>query len=134
MRWLGRLLARLDGLRAGHWLIMRSLAAAIARRFDARSADGLHATLELAVRDPFGRPPERFTLAIAGPRCAVRRGAAGDAAARATVGSGDLLLLACGAVTWPQLFAAGRFDLSGDPFLALRFAALFRLPVALDGQ
>jgi hypothetical protein len=26
----------------------------------------------------------------------------------------------------------GRFELSGDPFLALRFASLFRLPVVLD--
>ena len=30
----------------------------------------------------------------------------------------------------PQLLSSGRFSLSGDPFLALRFASLFRLQVA----
>ena len=40
--------------------------------------------------------------------------------------------LAGGAVTWPQLLSSGRFQLTGDPFLALRFASLFRLPVVLE--
>ena len=35
-------------------------------------------------------------------------------------------------MTWPELISSGRFELSGDPFLALRFASLFRLPVRLD--
>jgi hypothetical protein len=35
-------------------------------------------------------------------------------------------------VTWPELISSGRFELSGDPFLALRFASLFRPPVRLD--
>ena len=44
----------------------------------------------------------------------------------------DLIRLAGGAASWPELFSSGRFELSGDPFLALRFAALFRLPVELE--
>jgi hypothetical protein len=47
-------------------------------------------------------------------------------------GSEDLILLASGAVGWPELLSSGRFELTGDPFLALRFASLFRLPVVLD--
>ena len=54
------------------------------------------------------------------------------AAARALVGADDLIRLAGGAATWPELISSGRFELSGDPFLALRFASLFRLPVRLD--
>ena len=49
-----------------------------------------------------------------------------------SIGADDLILLAGGAVTWPQLLSSGRFELTGDPFLALRFASLFRLPVALE--
>jgi hypothetical protein len=60
------------------------------------------------------------------------RGAAAEAGARATIASDDLLALARGRLRWPQLLTSGRFELSGDPFLAPRFAALFRLPVALD--
>jgi hypothetical protein len=37
-------------------------------------------------------------------------------------------------VTWPRLLASGRFQLTGDPFLALRFASLFRLPVVLERE
>ena len=54
------------------------------------------------------------------------------AGARALVGADDLIALVRGTVTWPELIASGRFELSGDPFLALRFASLFRLPVRLD--
>jgi hypothetical protein len=63
----------------------------------------------------------------------VRPGAPAHSAARASIGADDLILLAGGAVTWPQLLSSGRFELTGDPFLALRFAGLFRLPVALEG-
>jgi hypothetical protein len=62
----------------------------------------------------------------------VRSGAPARAHARATIGADDLILLAGGAVTWPQLLSNGRFDLTGDPFLALRLASLFRLPVVLE--
>jgi hypothetical protein len=101
-------------------------------RFDPSCAEDLEATLELAIRDPRGRPPARYELAIRGAHCDVRPGAPSQPAARATIGSGDLILLASGAVGWPQLLSSGRFELTGDPFLALRFASLFQLPVVLD--
>ncbi len=123
--------ARLDRRRPVHWIVLRVLPRAIAMRFDPPT-DQLEATLELAIRDPHGRPAARFELAIAGQSCSVRAGAAQRPGARATVGSDDLILLASGAASWPELLSSGRFDLSGDPFLALRFASLFKLPVALE--
>ena len=129
---VGRWLAGVDRYPAGHRLIVRALPGAIRRRFDPRSADGLEAVFELAVRDPRSQAAERFELAIADARCSVRPGAPPAPGARATIASDDLILLAAGAASWPELLSSGRFELTGDPFLALRFASLFRLPVELD--
>jgi hypothetical protein len=128
----GRRVARLDRRRAPHWIVLRMMPRAIAMRFDPASADGLEACFELAVRDPHGRPPARFEVVIADGRCAVRTDGTARAGARAMIGSDDLILLASGAASWPELLSSGRFELSGDPFLALRFAALFRMPVHLE--
>ncbi|MEO6859301.1 MAG: SCP2 sterol-binding domain-containing protein [Solirubrobacteraceae bacterium] len=128
----GRLLAALDRRPAGHRMIVRALPGAIRRRFDPGSADGLEAVLELAVRDPHGQSAERFELTIADAHCSVRPGAPVQPGAQATIASDDLILLAAGAASWPELLSSGRFELTGDPFLALRFASLFQLPVELD--
>jgi hypothetical protein len=113
-----------------HAVILAALPRAIARRFDAAAAQDLDATLELVIRH--NAHPASYALMIAGARCAVRSGAPAQAGARASIGADDLILLAGGAVTWPQLLSSGRFRLTGDPFLALRFASLFRLPVVLE--
>jgi hypothetical protein len=131
-RVAGRWLARLDRFRLVHWVVVRSIPPAIKLRFDPSSATGLVATFELAIRDPRGREPRRFALAIAERSCSVQTGAPDQPGARAVVGSDDLILLATGAASWPELLSSGRFELSGDPFLALRFASLFKLPVQLD--
>jgi len=129
-RRLARWLARRDRGRLTHALILATLPRAIARRFDAAAADDLDATLELAIRHEVR--PASYALRIAGARCTVRPGAPAQANARAALGSDDLILLAGGAATWPQLLSSGRFQLTGDPFLALRFASLFQLPVVLE--
>ncbi len=129
-RRAARWLARRDRGRVAHRLILALLPRAIARRFDAAAAQDLDATLELTIRHD--ARPASYALAIAGAHCSVRSGAPARAQARATIGADDLILLAGGAVTWPQLLSSGRFDLTGDPFLALRFASLFRLPVVLE--
>jgi hypothetical protein len=128
----GRRVARLDRRPTLHWIVLRVMPRAIVMRFDPASAEGLEASFELAIRDPLGRDPKRFELVIADGRCAVRAGDAARAGARAIIGSDDLILLASGAASWPELLSNGRFELSGDPFLALRFAALFRMPVQLE--
>ena len=69
------LIASLDRLRWVHWIVLRVLPRAIARRFVA-PPDGLQATLELAIRDPAGREPTRFALAVGDGECRIRPGAA----------------------------------------------------------
>lgn len=128
----GERLVRLDRGRVAHWALLRALPRAISMRFDASAATDLDATLELAIRDPYGRATACYALTIAASRCSVRPGAPPAPGARATIGSGDLIRLASGSVSWPELLSSGRFELTGDPFLALRFASLFRLPVVLD--
>jgi hypothetical protein len=124
-------IARLDRIGWVHRVVLRVLPRAIAGRFVAPE-DPLSAVLELAIPDPRGGEPARFSLAVSDGACSVRAGAADRPAARARIASGDLIRLAGGAASWPELFSSGRFELSGDPFLALRFASLFALPVALD--
>ena len=130
--WLGERLITLDRSRLGHGLLLAILCRAIARRFDPAAAQDLEATLELALRDPGGRSTARYSVRIGAGRCSVRAGTPDAPGARAAIGSDDLIRLASGAVAWPELFSSGRFELTGDPFLALRFASLFRLPVVLD--
>lgn len=130
--WLGERLIRLDRFAPVHWVLTRVLSRAIAHRFDPAAAQELEATLELALRDPHGRPSTHYRLTISGGHCSVSPGTTDGAGARAEIGSDDLIRLAAGDVGWPELFSSGRFDLTGDPFLALRFASLFRLPVVLD--
>ena len=129
-RRLARWVARRDRGRVVHGLILAALPRAIARRFDGGAAEDLDATLELTIRHH--SRSASYALAIADARCSVRPGPPERANARARIGADDLILLAGGAVTWPQLLSSGRFELTGDPFLALRFASLFGLPVVLD--
>ncbi|HUO73122.1 MAG TPA: SCP2 sterol-binding domain-containing protein [Solirubrobacteraceae bacterium] len=98
--------------------------------FDRRSARGLTATLELRVRVLPRRRGTPVTLQIEDGRLRIRPGAAPSAGATATVGLADLVRLGAGTAAWPQLMSNGRLELSGDPFLALRFPTLFRLPAA----
>jgi hypothetical protein len=97
-------------------------------RFDGRLARDLDATLELRVRLMRRRRPVPLRMRVRHGVLEVRPGAAPDAAARATVVLADMLRLAIGAIGWPELLSSGRLELAGDPFLALRFPTLFRLP------
>jgi hypothetical protein len=99
--------------------------------FDRDSARGLSASMELRVRVLPGRRGTPVSLLIDDGRLRIRPGAPRAPGATATVGLPDLLRLGVGSVAWPQLMAAGRLELSGDPFLAMRFPSLFRLPGAV---
>ena len=96
--------------------------------FDRQSARGLTATSSCES----GRAPTRGTGAVAADRrraVAVRAGRAGAPPARPRRSAPPIC---CGSGSarsaWPQLMSSGRLELSGDPFLALRFPSLFRLP------
>jgi hypothetical protein len=128
VRVVGERVARLDRGRVGHRAILAAIPLALAGRFDADAAGDLAATFQLSVGDTRSRVPASFALVIAGGTLTVTRGSPPDPGAVAVIGAEDLIRLASGAASWPQLLSSGRFSLSGDPFLALRFASLFRLP------
>lgn len=107
------------------WLIARVMALAIPLWFDASKADGIDATIELRIGIR-GRLV-LLTLRIADRECVVTPGPASGAGATATIGLADLIRLVIRDAGWPQLLSRGRFQLAGDPFLALRLPALFRL-------
>jgi hypothetical protein len=96
--------------------------------FDRKSAHDVTATFALHVR--IGRRRVSFGVRVEQGRMRISPGAPADPGAIATLYLRDLLRLATGATGWPQLLAAGRLELAGDPFLALRFPGLFRLPSA----
>jgi hypothetical protein len=125
----GSRVARLDQRVTAHRLIVRAVPLALGRRFDPESARDLEAVLELRVRDPDGGRADLFQLKVSAGTCAVRPGPAHHPGAAVEVGADDMIRMASGAVGWPELLSSGRLELSGDPFLALRFPTLFRLPV-----
>lgn len=124
----GSRLAELDARPAYHRMLLRSLPQVLSMRFVAERAGELDAVIELRVRDPAGGPAAAFALRIANGGCTITRGAAPDAGASAELGGDDAIRLVAGAVGWPDLLARKRLELSGDPFLALRFPQLFNLP------
>ncbi len=124
----GARMARLDQRVAARRLILRAVPVVLARRFDPETARGLEAVLELRVRDPGGGPADVFELKVSGGICQIRPGPAQHPGAAVELGADDMIRLASGAVGWPELLTSGRLELSGDPFLALRFPNLFRLP------
>lgn len=106
--------------------ILRIAPVAIERRFDPAAAGPLEAVLELRVTDADGARGARFAVIIAGGTCAVERRAAPEAGARVSIPAADALRLLRGDVRWAELLARRRLTLAGDPFLAIRFPALFR--------
>jgi SCP-2 sterol transfer family len=128
IRWGGDRVARLDRRPVPHRLIVAAARRTIPRLFDPSAAGDLDAVFELRVRDPGGGDAQRFRLVVRGGTCTVRPGAADGAGAAVTIGADDMVQMASGAVAWPELLAQKRLELSGDPFLALRFPKLFALP------
>ncbi len=126
----GASVAGLDRRPLSRRVILRLLPRAVERRFDPANAGALAAEFELRVRAPGGAAPARFSVAIADGRCRVRPGPARSPGATVELTAGDVIRLASGAAGWPEMLSSGRLELSGDPFLALRFPSLFRMPVA----
>ena len=122
--------AQMDRFPGGHLAIVRVIERAIPRLFDATAATGLDAVFALEINHPRGRKPDALTLTVRDGRLAVTRGSAAAPGATVTIGADDMVRLVTGDTGWPELLAAGRLELSGDPFLALRFPRLFALPAA----
>ncbi len=125
----GASLASLDRRPLSRRLILAGLPHALPAVFDPASAGDLTAVYELRVREPGHTSPARFAISIAGRRCRVEVGDAPSPGAAVELTVGDIIRLASGAAGWPEMLSSGRLQLSGDPFLALRFPNLFRMPV-----
>jgi len=106
-------------------VVVAAVPAGMAALFRPEAARDLEAVLELAVTDADGRRATRFAVQVTGGRLVVQRRAAPEAGARVAISAGDIARLALGAVPWPALLSRRRLELSGDPFLALRFPQLF---------
>ena len=104
----------------------RALLAALPRmlegRIDREAARGFTGKLELRIR-----PDDSYQLDFVDGECTVRRGSNGAAQATVTVGAADLARLVAGKVTWYRLVGAGRMELDGDPYVAVRFPKLMGL-------
>ena len=131
MRLLARVgarVARLYRRPVPHRIVLLAIPAAVRLLFDPAAAAELDVAFELQVRPRRGREATRFAIVVRDGRCAVQRGGTSDAAAAVIAGADDLVRMASGAVGWPELLSSGRLELTGNPFLALRFPVLFRLP------
>jgi hypothetical protein len=107
---------------------MRAIRVALPARFDPDRARDLEATVELRVRRPGGDGVTPLSLRISHGELRVSPGPAPEAGAAVELGADDIVRLAAGTVGWPQLVSSGRMSMTGDPFLALRFPSMFRLP------
>ncbi len=134
LRGGGERVASLSTHGATHAAAMRAIRLALPARFDPQRAGDLEATLELRVRRPGGEGFTPLRLRISQGQLHVSPGPASQAGAAVELGADDIVRLAAGAVGWPELVSAGRMTLTGDPFLALRFPSLFRLPAGSAGS
>jgi hypothetical protein len=124
----GAFVARFEHRRLLYRTILRAIPIAIPRRFDAEAAGDLNSLFELRIRHP-ARPRTR-SFRDQDLRRPMRgaTGGAGEGVTAVTVAPGDLVRLASAATGWPELLSRGRLELEGNPFEALRFPTLFRLP------
>jgi putative sterol carrier protein len=120
----GHQLARIDNDRAARRLALRLLPRALKQRFDATAAAGLDATIELRILASPGGGERRFTLRITDGELTVAREASAAAQAWLAASLADMILVVTGSVPWTAQLAAGKFELGGDPFVALRVPGL----------
>lgn len=121
--------ARLDRRPRGRRVLLAAIPRLLPRWFDSSAARDLEATFELRVGNSSAAELQCFAVTISDQRCTVSAGPAQRPGATVTIGAEDVVRVASGAVGWPELLSTGKLVLSGDPFQALRFPALFRLPV-----
>ena len=110
--------------RISNGVVLAALPAGLTRRFRPDVAGDLDATIALRVGEA------TYAIRVRDGRCKVTRGDAPEAGATLSVSPGDAVRLLTGDADWPALLGARRMQISGDPFLALRFPGLFGLTAA----
>jgi hypothetical protein len=130
----GALAAWFDRFPRAHDALLLSIYVIIPLLFDPSRAEGLDASFELRIRDPAGGDPDVSSVIVSEGTCRIvprrTRPTQRHPAPRVivTAGADDLVRMASGDIGWPQLVSAGRMELWGDPYLALRFPLLFGMP------
>jgi hypothetical protein len=110
---------------------LRVLPQALERLIVTEYLTDLETVLELRIFASRGGPEERYAVVIGHGEVRVRPG--GDPAARAWFGArlSDIIRIATGRASWTEMLAAGRLQIGGDPFTALRAPLLFGFSPAL---
>jgi hypothetical protein len=129
LRQGGARVARLDRRPRARSVLLRVLPRVIPMWFQPEAAQGLDASFELRLRNPGTDQLDSFAIQISAQGCKVDPGPPADPGATVTIAAEDMIRLVTDGVGWPELLSSGRLELEGDPFLALRFPSLFRLPV-----
>jgi putative sterol carrier protein len=133
MRVVGRLIAAIGDARLERWSsrpeLERALFGALARRFDARAAEGFEGRIVYELERPASKGATScHTIEIAGGRARSRSGAAGDAAVRLRMPLADFLRAAAGATDPAEPVLKNRATVKGDLAVAARLPEMFRAP------
>ena len=119
-RWVGERVAAVAARDAARPISRRAILALLPRMFRPDAAVDLEARFALFVGDAvFGLRVRDRRLTVVPDQVEP------EAGATVRIEADDLVRLAAGSATWPQLLADGRMRLEGDPFLGLRFPLLF---------
>lgn len=121
----GGVAARLDRNRLTRQAALRALPPLVEQLFDSRYAEGLDTTIELRVLASLGGPQVDFAMRFKDGELVVTRGSAPDAKAWFGGRLSDMIRVASGNADWKDVLSSGRFELGGDPFVALRVPLLF---------
>jgi ubiquinone biosynthesis protein UbiJ len=101
----------------------------MARQFDPKFAFGFEGDIvyELS-RTTNGRPPDRWTIRVAGDSAEALPGADGNAAVTLRLSVADFARVAAEEVDAQELIFSGRFDIEGDLHVAGQLQEMFGGP------
>jgi hypothetical protein len=133
MRLVGRLMWAIGDARLERWSsrpeLERALFGALARRFDARAAEGFEGRIVYELERPASSGATScHTIEIVGGRARARPGLAGDAAVRLRMPVADFLRAAAGATDPAEPVLKNRATVKGDLAVAARLPEMFRAP------
>lgn len=120
--------ARLERL-FGPPAFQKFLFAALARRFDARAAEGFEGRVSYELTRPAtGGPATVHTITVTAEGAIARSGGADQASVRLTVPVADFVRAAVGAIDPAEPVLQNRAQVKGDLALSARLPEMFRAP------
>jgi putative sterol carrier protein len=133
MRLIGTLIGAIGDARLERWSsrpeLERALFGALARRFDARAAEGFEGRIVYELERPASSGPTScHTIEIADGRARAHPGAPGEAAVRLRMPLADFLRAAAGTTDPAEPILKNRATVKGDLAVAARLPEMFRAP------